>query len=290
MLYLPPPIGRLADYNPPPYSEEIQVVFPREHVMILAFNRPKALNAMTPTMADDIKRILDWFDEEPSLWVAIITGQGRVFCAGADLVAWNQRANAGVAESPETLINDVNGFGSISRRSSSPKPIIAAVNGGAYGGGVEIILNCDIVIASEDAVFALPEVKRGVVAIQGGMPRLVRIAGHQLASEMLLLGRTVSAQEAFSRFGFVNKVVPKNQVLATALEFAREINQNSPDSVQSTKRALILANQKTTLEDAVAAHVLSKESRRAQGGENIKEGLTAFVERRKPKWTNPAKL
>ena len=76
MLYLPPPIGRLADYSPPPHSEEIQVVFPREHVMILAFNRPKALNAMTPTMAEDIKRILDWFDEEPSLWCVLSMRKG----------------------------------------------------------------------------------------------------------------------------------------------------------------------------------------------------------------------
>ncbi|KAI0081175.1 enoyl-CoA hydratase/carnithine racemase [Panus rudis PR-1116 ss-1] len=280
----------MVKYNPPQHSEEILVSFPREHVLLLTFNRPKSLNAMTPTMESDIQRIFEWFDNEPSLWVVVITGTGRIFCAGADLKAWNQRSNQGVTDDREYLINDVNGFGSLSRRSSTAKPIIAAVNGGAYGGGVEIVLNCDLVIAGEDAVFALPEVKRGVVAVQGGMPRLARIAGHQRASEMLLLGRNVPAQEAHARFGFVNKVVPKSEVLSTALQWAEEINQNSPDSVQSTKRALLLANQVTSLEDAVAAHLGSKEGTRAMNAENKKEGLTAFVERRKPNWRNPAKL
>lgn len=257
--------------------------------MLLMFNRPKALNAMTPVMERDIGKVLDWFDNEPSLWAVIITGNGRVFAAGADLVAWSSNIEKS-GSSIESVIASKHGFGSISRRSVSAKAIIAAVNGSAYGGGVEMILNCDIVIASEEATFALPEVKRGVVAAQGGMPRLARIAGHQLASEMLLLGRNITAHDAYTRFGFVNKVVPKGQALATAIEWAKEICSNSPDSVQSTKRALLLTNQEADVEDVVASHLRSPEGERHYMGENIKEGLRAFVEKRKPKWKNPARL
>ncbi|OCH88745.1 enoyl-CoA hydratase/carnithine racemase [Obba rivulosa] len=279
------------ELHPPAHSNEVKISFPREHVMLLTFNRPKALNAMTSTMVSDIKNILDWFEQEPYLWVVILTGEGRVFCAGADLINWKQREQSGETKDDQAdVAGNPNGFASISRRSSSAKPIIAAVNGGAYGGGTEIVLNCDLVIASEDATFALPEVKVGVVAIQGGIPRLARIAGHQLASEMLLTGRNISAKDAATRFGFVNKVVPKSQVLSTALAWAAEINANSPDAVQSTKRALLLSNQHGSVEDTVLTHVWSKESTRAFKSSNIKEGLSAFSERRKPHWLNPAKL
>ncbi|EIW64019.1 enoyl-CoA hydratase/carnithine racemase [Trametes versicolor FP-101664 SS1] len=277
--------------QPPSYSNEIKVAFPQEHVILLTLNRPKSLNAITPTMTADIKAVLDWFDNEPSLWIAIITGEGRAFCAGADLVAWNKRQASGGAESDQqSIIDNVDGFASVSRRYSTCKPIIAAVNGGAYGGGVETILNCDLVVASENAKFALPEVKRGVVAVQGGMPRLSRTAGHQLASEMLLLGKTITAKDAAKRFGFVNKVVPQGEVLSTALAWAAEINANSPDAVQSTKRALLLASRNGSIEDAVVAHIKSKESKRAFTSENIQEGLQAFIQKRKPSWKNPAKL
>ncbi|KAF5352527.1 hypothetical protein D9756_006213 [Leucocoprinus leucothites] len=152
---------------PPTHSDELKVSIPDEHVLLITLNRPKSLNAMTPTMTKDLKRVLDWFEEEPHLWVVIVTGAGRMFCAGADLKAWNKDQEKGSSNEQENTAVNFNGFGSLSRRQSN-KPIIAAVNGGAYGGGVEIILNCDIVIASEDAKFALPEVKRGVVAAQGG--------------------------------------------------------------------------------------------------------------------------
>jgi len=258
--------------------------------MLLTFNRPKVLNAVSDTMKRDIEKVLHWFDEEAGLWVVIVTGEGRAFCAGADLTAWNQRQQSRRPDKGDEILSEANGFASISRRFTSSKPMIAAVNGGAYGGGVELIVNCDLVIASEDATFSLPEVKRGVVAVAGGMPRLARIAGHQLASEMLLLGRNVPAAEAASRFGFVNKVVPKAEVLRTALAWAAEIVSNSPDSVQSTKRALLLTNRHANVEDVVLEHTRSKESKRHYSGENIKEGLKAFSEKRKPIWTNPAKL
>ncbi|KAI0803158.1 enoyl-CoA hydratase/carnithine racemase [Irpex lacteus] len=284
-------MGSPTQYQVPSHTDQIKVSFPAEHVILLTFNRPKSLNAMTPEMDESIERILDWVEREPSLWVTIITGEGRAFCAGADLIAWNKRAQS--TKTPESECREtelkVNGFGSISRRQSSVKPIIAAVNGGAFGGGVEMIVNCDLVVVAEDATLATPEVKRGVVAIMGAIPRLSRIVGHQLASEMLLLGRNLTAQEA-ARFGFVNKVVPKAEVLPTAIEWAKQLCQNSPDAVQSTKKALVLAQQLSDVEDVVVAHTRSKEALQVYAGENIKNGLKAFAEKRKPIWTNPSKL
>ncbi|KAA1471464.1 ClpP/crotonase [Dentipellis sp. KUC8613] len=274
----------------PSHSDEVKTSFPQDHVMVISFNRPRSLNAMTPQMESDIKKLLDWFDEEPGLWVVIITGEGRAFCAGADLKAWFTRQQNGQSNEQEYTVASFNGFGSISRRLTS-KPMIAAVNGGAFGGGVEMLMNCDLVIASQEAVFALPEVKRGVVASAGVIPRIRATAGHQLASEMLLLGRTVGAAEAHQRFGFVNAVVPKEKLMSTAVEWATQITQNSPDAVQCSKRGLITAAQHADFEQAVATHTWSPESKRLYKGYNIKEGLRAFSEqKRKPNWKNPAKL
>ncbi|KAH9176869.1 enoyl-CoA hydratase/carnithine racemase [Lactarius sanguifluus] len=272
----------MSDNNlsPPSHSDEVKVSFPKEHVVLLIMNRPKSLNAMCQTMESDLEILTSWFEGEPSLWVAIITGHGRAFCAGADLKFVDQTAHR---------VWTVNGFGSLSRRVMS-KPIIAAVNGIAFGGGMEIVLNCDIVIASDNATFALPEVKRGVVAAQGGIPRIKAVVGHQLASEMLLLGRTVGAKEAHERFGFVNTVVPKAQLLQTAIEWAGRITQNSPDAVQCTKRGLIEAGKHGDVEQATLAHMQSPESTRTYHGENIREGLNAFRDKRKAIWANPAKL
>jgi len=277
----------MSTLTPPAHSDEIKVDFPNKHVLQLTLNRPKSLNAMTPQMSEDMRRLLNWFEEESSLWVVIVTGTGRVFCAGADLKAWHTNEQGGTDHTvqEEGIIGALHGFGSVSRRECS-KPIIAAVNGSCYGGGTEMVLNCDLVIASQDAQFALPEVKRGVVAIQGGIPRLARIAGHQLASEMLLLGKPISAVDARNRFGFVNAVVPASEVLSTALLFATQIIENSPDAVQSTKKALLLSHKHPN-EETVATHVKSSESKRAFRSENIKEGLQAFSEKRTPIWKNP---
>ncbi|KAF8588381.1 enoyl-CoA hydratase/carnithine racemase [Ramaria rubella] len=268
----------------------VKIDIPADHVLLLTLNRPRSLNAVSIELANDVQSVLAWFDSEPELWVAIVTGAGRAFCAGADLKAWRSKQDGGVRDETEIVVTSYHGFGSISRRSVSSKPIIAAVNGGAYGGGAEIVLNCDIVIASERAEFAFPEVKRGVVAAQGGIPRIAAIAGHQLASEMLLTGRTITAQEASLRFGFVNQVVPHDEVISAAITWARRIIENSPDAVSSTKRALILAQQMSNFEQATVAAAYSQESKRAHSGENIKEGLRAFSEKRKPVWKNPAKL
>lgn len=178
------------------------------------------------------------------------------------------------------------GFGGISSRRTLTKPLIAAVNGIAYGGGTELILNCDLVIASEQAKFALPEVSRGVIAAQGGIPRLSNAAGHQLASEMLLLGRPISAADAYTRYNIVNAVVPHNNLMSKALEWASIIISNSPDAVRSTKKALLLAKEHGMWEGS-KQHFASPLHQAAMTGENIKEGLVAFNKKRNPSWKNP---
>ncbi|KAI3595797.1 enoyl-hydratase [Moniliophthora roreri] len=255
--------------SPPPHSDQLIVSFPAEHVMLLTLNRPKSLNAMSPQMAKDLQVVLGWFNEEPSLWVVIVTGAGRAFCAGMDLIAWNKDQQSG-QKNEQTRVMP-HGFGSLSRREIT-KPIIAAVNGGAYGGGTEIVLNCDLVVAGEDAKFGLPEVKRGVYAGAGGIPRLAHIAGHQLASEMLLLGNPISAKDAYSRFGFVNRVVPASDVVSTAVDLAKDICANSPDSVQTTKLGLLFA-QKYDHDRAYRETVWAPETTRLYHGENIKVHL-----------------
>lgn len=278
----------MAPLTPPKTTDELLVSFPAEHVLLLTMNRPKQLNAMTPQMQEDLRSVLNWFENEPDLWVVIVTGAGRVFCAGADLKAWNKDQQSGESGEQEGTMSNIYGFGSISRRHSK-KPIIAAVNGGAYGGGLEMVLNCDYVVAGDNAKFALPEVKRGVIAIQGGIPRLSQIAGHHLASELLLLGRTIPASEAQGRFGFVNQAVPASEVIPTAIAVAKEMTNNSPDAVQATKKGLLMS-QEMGHSQMLANHVWGEECRTVYKGANIKEGLKAFAEKRAPRWTSPSKL
>ncbi|KAK0467584.1 enoyl-CoA hydratase/carnithine racemase [Armillaria novae-zelandiae] len=263
----------------PPHSSELILAFPSRHVLLLTLNRPNALNSVT------LCAVLDWFEREKELWVLVLTGAGRIFCAGADLKGWDNRLVRATSSDQAYISAKKYGFASISRRLTA-KPIIAAVNGGAYGGGMEILLNCDLVVADENAKFGFPEVRRGVAAIQGGIPRVTQIAGHQRASEMLLLGKTITAKDAYQKFGFINTLVPSSSVLPTALEYAKEmVEKCSPDAVQTTKRALILAEDSNR---SVLEAVWSAESNRMfLEGANLKEGLRAFVEKRIPVWKNP---
>lgn len=157
----------------PQVGDHLIVSNPANRVLLLVLNRPETLNAMTPELQDDIEKVLDWAEREPEIWVIVITGNGRAFCAGQDLKAWLSRPR------PENGPHE-HGFGGISSRRSLTKPLIAAVNGLAFGGGLELVLNCDLAVASESATFAFPEVSRGVVASQGGIPRLAYVAGHQV--------------------------------------------------------------------------------------------------------------
>ena len=175
------------------------------------------------------------------------------------------------------------GFGALSRRQGR-KPIIAAVNGLAYGGGTEIIVNCDLVVAAKKATFGLPEGKRGVVAIAGALPRIIRTIGRPRATEMALTGRTVPAQEALE-WGLINKVVgdEDGEVVNAAVEYAKMIAANSPDAVIVSREGLKMGWESVGAEEG--SRLLQENwYPRLAAGENMKEGVRAFVEKRKPKW------
>ncbi|KAK0546019.1 hypothetical protein OC846_005439 [Tilletia horrida] len=230
---------------------------------------------MTDALEADLRLAFNFFDSQPKLRVAIIAGRGKAFCAGQDLKDWlmRQQQQAGPVQStpsstlPLEPLESVNakvdklkagGFGTLSTRRST-KPIIAAVDGVCFGGGLEMVLNCDLVVASTRSTFALPEAARGVVASQGAIARLSRICGHQRATELLLLCEPISAEQAYSTFGFVNRLLPLSKpssssptdsnswevgekaILNLALQLAVKVAQNSPDAVQLSKLHLLAA-------------------------------------------------
>lgn len=177
------------------------------------------------------------------------------------------------------------GFGAISRRSGR-KPIIAAVNGICFGGGCELAVNCDMVVASRSATFALPEVKRGVIALAGALPRIVRTIGRQRAMEMALTGRTVSAEEA-QQWGLVNKVIEDQgdgkEVVKAAVELAQMVAENSPDAVIVSREGVKMGWEGVGAEEG-SRLLIESWYPKLLAGDNIKEGVRAFVEKRKPRW------
>ncbi|KAL2052401.1 hypothetical protein ABVK25_007273 [Lepraria finkii] len=221
---------------PPPPTDFARLSFPNPHTLIVTLCRPKSLNCINSAGNQELHAVWTWLDAEPSIRVGIVTGEGRAFCAGADLKEWNESQKPGAT--PQKPLSP-SGFGGLSRRRGR-KPVIAAVNGLAHGGGCEMIINCDIVLASPSAVFALPEAKRGVVALAGALPRLTRIVGRMRAMEMALTGRDVPAQEA-KEWGLCNAVCTDGEsIVDVAVKWAEEICFNSPDSIVVSKEGIEL--------------------------------------------------
>jgi enoyl-CoA hydratase/carnithine racemase len=245
----------------------------RDHVAHVTINRPDVMNALHPAANEELERVWDDFAADPDCWVGILTGAGeRAFSAGNDL-KWT--AEHGMPRVPKT------GFGGLTARFDLLKPIIAAVNGFALGGGLEIALACDVIVAAEHATLGLPEPRVGLMAAAGGVHRLPRHIPLKVAMGMMLTGKPISAAEG-ARLGLVNEVVPKAQLAATAERWAREIAECSPLSVQATKEAALeglgkpLAEAITTPYDAVL---------RLWASDDAKEGPLAFAQKRKPRWT-----
>lgn len=269
---------------PPPKTPTfLKLSFPAPRVVLVTMDRPSVMNCINAAGAEEMSAVWNWLDEEPDLTVAIITGAGnKAFSAGADLKEWQQSLKPGATS---RRVNQAKGVG-LSRRRGK-KPIIAAVNGLALGGGTEFAVNCDLVVASETAEFGLPEVTRGVAPFAGALPRLIRSIGLQRASEFALTGQRISAKQAFE-WGLVNKVVPQAEVVNEAVRYAELIAANSPDSIICTRAGLREGWAKADVEDAVQS-IIDNEFAELQKGENIKEGLAAFAEKRKPRW-KPARL
>jgi len=246
------------------------------HILLVTMNRPDVYNAVHSEMHHEMSACWDDFAADRDLWVAVLTGAGdKAFCAGNDLKATASGGNKkGLPDS---------GFAGLSSRFDLEKPIIAAVNGFAMGGGFETALSCDILIASENAKFALPEVKVGFFAAASGVQRLSRYIGRLAAQEMMLTGRTILADEALA-MGCINAVVPHDQLMARAMAKAEELCSVSPSAVKATKRVL---NDMYARDGMVASIDYSREVIADLGKtEDFKEGVQAFVEKRKPNWVN----
>ncbi|POR32381.1 Uncharacterized protein TPAR_07416 [Tolypocladium paradoxum] len=269
--------------KPPPPVPDALLAYPSPHVLLVTLNRPKRLNAVTRAMHAQLHCLWAWFDAEPSLRCAVLTGRGRAFSAGADLREWNEKNAAGVASSADRDAESwaEGGFGGLSNRRGK-KPVIAAVNGLCLGGAMEMVLNVDLVVASADATFGLPEARVGVVAIAGALPRLTRTVGRQRASEMALLGRTHPAEQ-LREWGVVNKVVEGGAVVDEALRWAAAVAGNSPDSVIVSREGL-LGGWEAEDPRASTRRVDEGLYRRMDGGENMREGVASFVEKRRAVW------
>ncbi|KAK2027361.1 enoyl-CoA hydratase/isomerase [Colletotrichum zoysiae] len=257
--------------TPPPSVPDVDVSFPRPHVLLVTLNRPRQLNSIPSELHYALGRLYDWYDAEPSLRCAVLTGTGRAFCAGADLKEWN---NPGDGWRPPA------GFGGLSNRDGK-KPVIAAVNGICFGGGMEMAINADLVYASTEARFGLPEVTIGVIAVAGALPRLIKSVGRQRASEMALIGRTDYTPEQMLAWGLVNQVVQPDSLMETALAAAEAVARNSPDAVIVSREGLKSGWEPMGPVEATAA-VEQGIYRRMEAGENMTEGVKSFVEKRKP--------
>ena len=247
-------------------------------VAIIVMDRPEARNAMNREMTEQLNTTYDELAGDEAVWAVVLTGAGdRAFCAGQDL----KEVEAAVkqAESGAAPRGASGGFGGITHR-DFPKPIIAAVNGFAMGGGFEICLACDLVVAEEHASFGLPEVKRGLFAGAGGLVRISKRLPMPLAMEVALTGQPLGAQRAYE-LGLVNRVVPKGEGVRAAVELANVICQAAPLAVRVSKKMLRTGVLQGEAELWALQAQLGAELMRS---EDFLEGPRAFVEKRAPQW------
>jgi enoyl-CoA hydratase len=238
--------------------------------LLITIDRPKARNAVNAAVAKGLAAAIDQLEGDPELRVGVLTGAEGTFSAGMDLKA----ALAG--ESPEI---PGRGFGGLTEAETT-KPLIAAVEGWAMGGGFELALGCDLIVAAEDAKFGLPEVKRGLIAAGGGVIRLPKRIGHHLAMEFLLTGEPVSGKRA-GELGLANRVVPAGDAAAVALQLAEQLAANAPLALAAVKKVVRAADG---VSDAEAFTAQRKEMAQLMGSADVREGMTAFAERRAPVW------
>jgi enoyl-CoA hydratase/carnithine racemase len=210
----------------------------KNRIAYVTLNRPDAMNALDDELNDELWGIWGDFDDDPSVDVAILTGAGKAFCAGADLKTFIPKWEHADLMAPRRYAARGIGGGITRGRHRITKPIIAAINGHAIGGGLELALACDIRVAADSAKFGVFEVRQGLHQGDGGLVRLTAIAGVAVALELTLTGREVLADEAF-RFGLVNKVVPADQVLSTAEGYANMILGNSQQAIRSAKETVL---------------------------------------------------
>jgi len=250
----------------------------KDRIAYVTINRPEVMNALHAPAHQELWDIWCDFRDDPQVWVAIIIGAGdRAFSAGNDLKYHAEQFAQG-SYFPRLL--PPGGFGGITNRFECWKPIIAAVNGYALGGGFEIVLACDIVIAAEHARFGLPEPTVGLMAAAGGVERLPRQVPQKIAMGMILTGRQITAQEAY-RIGLVNEVVPLVELMPTAERWAQEILECAPLAVRASKQASTMGLE-LPLEAAISNQYYAFQQ--MLFSEDAMEGPKAFAEKRRPIW------
>ncbi|WP_420039204.1 acetyl-CoA acetyltransferase [Gordonia sp. MP11Mi] len=260
----------------PAFAAEYEHLIVERHgrVLEVTINRPDSRNAISPTTNAELDAVFDAYFADPELWVAILTGAGdKAFSSGNDLAA---SAGGSGLSMPE------NGFAGLTARPTLPKPVIAAVNGFALGGGLEIALACHVIIADESATFGLPEVKVGLVAAAGGLVRLPRVLPPALARDMILTGRRVDAAAALAH-GLISRVAPRGEVLDTARAVAQEILAASPAAVRASLSTMAAADATPDTVTAVRDSLAVLDD--ILVSPDTTEGIMAFVQKRPPRWT-----
>lgn len=248
-------------------------------LLIVTLNRPEKHNALHPDSHAQLAAIWDDYFADDSLRVAILTGAGeRAFSVGSDLAGYDAAVGAGAAK----LELPASGYAGLTRRLGTPKPIIAAVNGLALGGGFEVMLCCDLAIAAGNAEFGLPEPLVGAAALAGGIPRLCRKLPYTIAMTLLMTGERLNAADAL-RFGLVSQLAPRGQVLDAARALAQRVLRAAPLAIAATKQVADL-----TLQGAGIEEILRFEdgapARSVMGSEDLREGVAAFFDKRTPRW------
>ncbi len=236
-------------------------------VLLARLDRDAKLNAMDHAMTLGLDAAMNQLEDDAELWVGVLTGNGRAFSAGSDLADPDRNSTA--RGGPYGLI-----------RRQRRKPLIAAVDGIAYGGGFEMVLACDLVVASRRARFALPEVKRGLLALYGGVFRGARALPLNLARELVLTGEPITAERAHA-LGLVNRLVEDGAALAEALALADTVCANSPVAV---RESLGIVNQANEASDALAWQLSAEAAARVRASEDSREGIAAFLDKRAPVW------
>ncbi|MCU1480479.1 MAG: sle [Subtercola sp.] len=265
----------VTDINSEPY-----VLFERRgKVALLTLNRPEIRNVVFAEMSTALAEAIDLFEADGDLRVAVLTGAGSAFCAGMDLKAFSASVDKAI---PTAAGHPEWGFAGITRRLIT-KPVIAAVNGGAFGGGAEVALACDLIVADENALFALPEASFGIFPAEGGVVRLGQLIPQKIALELLLTGRRFTASEALS-WGLVNRVASSGKSLEGALALAELIAANAPLSTQAIKRVVYRAEETSHL-DGAAWQINDSQVAAVFSSADAIEGPLAFIEKRVAQWT-----
>jgi len=248
-----------------------KVLYERDgHVATITYNRPEAMNALSQELRDDLDASWVRFRSDDEAWVAIVTGAGRAFCAGHDLKGGAVPRGTSHWETP-SLTSLENGL-------EVWKPVIAAVNGYCLAGGMTLLFATDIRVAAEHATFGISEVKRGILPGNGGTQRAVRNLPYSIAMELVLIGAQITAQQAY-QYGLLNQVVPKQQLMDTARDYARRLCANAPLAVRAIKE-LAVRSQYMHIADGLRLESAIQQVLRQS--EDAKEGPRAFAEKRPP--------